>query len=442
MSASTDLQASAPQPQDAQVLRSALPPAPEGGVRQLVIVGAGAAGLAAAIFAGRAGVGALLLESRPRPGAKIRVSGGGRCNVLPSHSELADFHSQGSRNALRKLLASWPLASVREFFESELGIALKVEETGKIFPVSDDPREVVAALLDAAARAGAQLAGGWRVVDLRRAPPDSGAAFLLALDDGQTLRARRVLVATGGLSLPKTGSDGAGLRFAASLGHALEPDYPALVPLLGGEAGWSELAGLSLVARLCVQRAGEVVAEREGDLLFTHKGFSGPVVLDVSLHLTAPFAGDATLTACWVGHNRPDWSAWLRQGGRRSVAAALREELPRRLSTLLIRRAHVEPERTFAQLTRDERARLERELAACPLKLAGNEGYRTAEVTGGGVALGELVTNTLESRVVPGLHFAGEVIDVTGRIGGFNFLWAWVSGRRAGEAAARALTGA
>jgi predicted flavoprotein YhiN len=117
----------------------------------------------------------------------------------------------------------------------------------------------------------------------------------------------------------------------------------------------------------------------------------------------------------------------------------LREELPKRLATLLLQRARVDPERTLAQLARDERTRLVEQLDACPLPIAGNEGYRTAEVTGGGVTLAELVTNTLESRLVPGLAFAGEVIDVTGRIGGFNFLWAWVSGRRAGEAAARAL---
>lgn len=401
----------------------------------LVVVGAGAAGVTAAIFAARAGVPALVLESRVRPGAKIRVSGGGRCNVLPSVATIDDFHTSGSTNALRKLFASWPLEQVRAFFEHELGLPLALEHTGKLFPASDDARDVVAALFGELERSGAELRAGAPVTAIER----DGNGFALTLADGATLRARRVVVATGGLSLPKTGSDGAGLRFARDLGHALEADYPALVPLLAGQPAWGELSGLSLVTRLRVVRDGRTVADRRGDLLFTHRGFSGPVALDVSLHLAAPWAGDARLLAEWVGRSEPDWEAWLRQGGRRSVAAALREELPKRLAALLVERAHLDPERTFAQLTRDERARLLDELTACRLPVAGNEGYRTAEVTGGGVPLGELVTNTLESRLVPGLHFAGEVVDVTGRIGGFNFLWAWVSGRRAGESAARAL---
>jgi predicted Rossmann fold flavoprotein len=404
-------------------------------VRPLVVVGAGAAGLAAAIFAARAGVAPLVLESRAKPGAKIRVSGGGRCNVLPSASSIDDFHTRGSPNALRKIFASWPLEGVRDFFERELRVPLAQESTGKLFPASDDAREVVTALLGEFARVGAELRAGVPVTAIERAPH----GFDLVLADGERIAARRVIVATGGLSLPKTGSDGAGLRFAAALGHALEPDYPALVPLLAGEPAWSELAGLSLVARLRVVRDGRTQVERRGDLLFTHRGFSGPVALDVSLYLTAPWAGGAQLLAHWVGRSDPQWDAWLRQGGKRGVAAALRDELPRRLAALLVERARVDPERSLAQLTRDERARLVEQLDACPLPVAGSEGYRTAEVTGGGVPLAELVTGTLESRLVPGLSFAGEVVDVTGRIGGFNFLWAWVSGRRAGEAAARAL---
>ena len=404
-------------------------------VRPLVVVGAGAAGLTAAIFAARAGVRPLVLETRAKPGAKIRVSGGGRCNVLPSVASIDDFHTRGSTNALRKLFASWPLERVRAFFEDELGVPLVREDTGKLFPASQDARDVVAALLGELERVGAELRAGVPLAALERA----AHGFDLTLADGERLAARRVVVATGGLSLPKTGSEGAGLRLARGLGHALEVDYPALVPLLAGEPAWGELAGLSLVARLRAVQDGRVVSERRGDLLFTHRGFSGPVALDVSLFLTAPWAAGARLLAHWVGRSEPEWDAWLRQGGRRAVAAALREELPRRLAALLVERARVDPERSFAQLTRDERARLFEQLDACPLPVAGSEGYRTAEVTGGGVPLGELVTNTLESRLVPGLYFAGEVVDVTGRIGGFNFLWAWVSGRRAGEAAARAL---
>ena len=400
----------------------------------LVVIGAGAAGMLAGIFAGRAGVPVLLLETRPRPGAKMRVSGGGRCNVLPSEVELGDFHTEGSRNALRNALFSWPLADVRSFFEDELGIPLKVEDTGKVFPASDDPREIVAALLGELERVGVALVGGFTVARLERV----GAGFALTSAGGEVVRAERVAVATGGLSLPKTGSDGAGYRFASERELELLPTYPALVPLLTDRPGWGELAGISLRARLRAVRGGKVAWEREGDLLFTHRGFSGPVVLDASHQLAAPWGAGTSLEAHWVGASSPDWDARLRAGGGRTVLRLLREELPRRLAEQLLRLAGVDPERRLGELRRAQRGRLVTALGACPLGVSGDEGYRTAEVTGGGVPLAELVTRTLESRRVPGLYFAGEVIDVTGRIGGYNFLWAWVSGRVAGLAAAEA----
>ena len=408
----------------------------------LVVVGAGAAGLAAAIFAGRGGVPTLLVETRPKPGAKIRVSGGGRCNVLPSVSRPEDFHTEGSRNAMRNVLASWPLEEVRAFFERELGVPLAVEPSGKVFPRSNDPKQIVAALLGAAGDAGCRLACGARVERLEV----SGPGFRLVLSDGTVLSARRVVLATGGLSLPKTGSDGAGLRFARELGLPLVATYPALVPLLagGGAASFSELAGVSLPCELAVHRGGRRVASFEGELLFTHRGFSGPVVLDASHQLTAPFGRGANLTARWLGAAAPDWRELLtpRAGaGTRAVGPLVREHLPRRLAELLLARAGVPADRKLAQLERSERQRLARELEACELEVSGDEGYRTAEVTGGGVPLGALVTKTLEARDAPGLHFAGEVIDVTGRIGGYNFLWAWTSGRLVGHAVARAHAG-
>ena len=404
----------------------------------LVIVGAGAAGLLTAIFAARAGVPTRLLETRPRPGAKIRVSGGGRCNVLPSVMTVDDFHTEGSRNTLRNVLFSWPLAEVRAFFEDELGIAMYVEDTGKVFPVSNDAREVVGALLAECERVGVQLEGAARVVSLTP-PSATEPAFRLQLESGAELRAQRVVLATGGLSLPKTGSDGAGFEFASALGHSILPTYPALVPLYAGDPCWGELAGISLRAKLRAVREGRVEAEFEGDLLFTHKGFSGPVALDVSHCLTAPWAAGTELQAHWIGREATDWNEHLRGGGTKTVDRLLRDELPRRLAATLIELSGVPAERSASQLTRAERQRLVRMLDACPLVLTGDGGYRTAEVTGGGVQLAELVTKTLESRCVPGLHFAGEVIDVTGRIGGFNFLWAWVSGRKVGQAVARSL---
>ena len=410
-------------------------------------MGAGAAGLTAAIFAARAGARVLLLETRPTPGAKIRASGGGRCNVLPSTVALADFHTSGSRTALRNILFSWPLDDVRAFFEHDLGVPLKLESTGKLFPADDDPRRVVAALVGACRAAGVALYGDFRVTKVSRFDaPGAGAAgagaaakvaarFALTAAGGARVTCDRLVLATGGLSLPKTGSDGHGFALVRAWGHALVPPYPALVPLLCDDPRWRALAGVSLPARVRAMRNGRVlVEERTGSFLFTHRGFSGPVVLDMSRHLTGP-AGEATqLRVGWGGDEAPDWDDRLRRGGARPLAGLLAERLPRRLAERLIEETGLQPAVRAADLTRESRRALVAALADFPLPVVGNEGYRTAEVTGGGVPLGELSPRTLESRIVPGLHFAGEILDGTGRIGGFNFLWAWVTGRKAGLA--------
>jgi predicted Rossmann fold flavoprotein len=404
----------------------------------LVVIGAGAAGLLAALFAARGGARTLLLESHAKPGAKVRVSGGGRCNVLPSRAEPSDFHTESSRNALRNILLSWPLAEVRAFFERDLGVALKVEETGKLFPVSDDPSEITAALLGACVRAGVTLRAGARVRELRALGPSTaaGARFELALASGERIRAHHVALCTGGLSLPKTGSDGWGYQAAERLGHRLRPRYPALVPLLASDARWGALAGVSVRARLTALRDRERLEQRSGDLLFTHRGFSGPVALDVSHCLARAGHQGIQLHAAWLGDDAAVWDARLRKGGSRSVQSFVRTQLPRRLAEALVARSGVGPESALARLTREERARLAEQLGACPLEIAGDEGYRSAEVTGGGVPLEEVATRSLESRLVPGLYFAGEILDVAGRIGGFNFLWAWVTGRRVGDSVA------
>ncbi len=405
------------------------------GTWDFVVIGAGAAGMVAALTAARRGVATLLLETREQPGAKIRVSGGGRCNVLPSVATLDDFHTEGSRNSLKNLLASWPLAEVRAFFERDLGIALKVEPNGKVFPAGDDAREVVDALLAEVERSGAVLGAGQRVAQLRRIEGSTdGARFEIVLEGGASLRAQHVAIATGGLSLPKSGSDGWGYAAAELLGHHVLPRYPALVPLIAADKRWNELAGIALVARLSALRGDKLLGARAGDFLFTHKGFSGPVVLDQSRFLSGPNAAGTTLVAAWLDRDAEAWERLLIAGGTRTVQLVMREHLPKRLVAVLLDRARVAPERKLSELSRDERKRVVRELGACPLEATGDEGYRTAEVTGGGVALDEVSTKTLESRFAPGLYFAGEVLDVTGRIGGFNFLWAWVSGRKVGLA--------
>lgn len=419
----------------------------------LVVVGAGAAGLTAASFAARAGVRTLVLETRPRPGAKIRVSGGGRCNVLPSVAGPEDFFTHGNSALVRHVLRTWPLGEVRRYFEDALGVALKLEPSGKLFPVSDQSREVVEALLAALVASGAQLRAGQPVRKVVPPPRLHPTCFVLQLACGSQVLAERVLLATGGLSMPKTGSDGSGWGFARALGHSVWPTAPALVPLLGEDGGGAvaegtdlrQLSGLSLPVVLRARAADGRTTQCRGDFLFTHRGYSGPCVLDVSRTLTeatGPVALSAQFLHPTLGAEAARAQLTVELGNAKGdVGPWLRQRLPRRLVEVLCARTGLGEALRDARacaLPRPARRMLVDQLVACLLPVTGSEGYKTAEVTSGGVPLAEVHCATLESRLQPGLYFAGETLDVTGRLGGFNFLWAWVTGRLAGEAAARA----
>jgi predicted Rossmann fold flavoprotein len=406
----------------------------------LAVVGAGAAGLLAAIFAARGGQQVVLIDGRRRPGAKILVSGGGRCNVLPVHMVPEDYFTGSSKNAMRNILCSWPLAQMRHFFEVELGVPLKEEATGKVFPRSDSARNILAGLMDEVHRLGVVCRFGTRVVGLRRAAGPAGQGLDLQIEGADSLLNHAVVLACGGLSMPRTGSDGTGFRLAKALGHTVRAPYPALVPLTGDSADFRALSGVALPVRLSTARGkflGSPPGQRiSGDLLFTHRGFSGPAALNISRHVTAPHAGSLQVTAHF--NDAVEWPTVLQESPQRSCYAALHAHIPKRLAEVLLRQADLAPERPVGTLTRPQRLRLQQLLCACVLPHNGSEGYATAEVTAGGIPLEEMVTRTLESRLCPGLYIAGEMLDVTGKLGGYNFLWAWASGRRVGMAAAMA----
>jgi predicted Rossmann fold flavoprotein len=248
-----------------------------------------------------------------------------------------------------------------------------------------------------------------------------------------------VIVATGGLSVPNTGSDGVGLAILEALGHTIHPTYAALTPLVSEPALFGPLAGISLPVTLSA-RDGIRSATSAGGFLFTHRGYSGPSVLDVS-HVAVRSRQDgdagARLSVRWTRHGDAEWERALRPVGTRTVAGVLRRELPERLADALANAASVPPSRPLAQLRREERLRLIDVLVRGELPWTGDEGYRKAEVTGGGVSLAEIDPRTMESRRHPGLFICGEVLDAFGPIGGYNFFWAWATGRAAGEAAAR-----
>lgn len=415
----------------------------------LVIIGAGAAGMAAAIFAAEVNPGTriVLLESARRPGAKILVSGGGRCNVTNESVTPEDYCGGAStliRNVLRAFDEHRTLAWMKE-----LGVELKLEPTGKYFPVTDSAATVLSALLDRLKKLRVEMRVG---VKVNRLIVKDGSFEVFAGHETPEVTARRVVMATGGLALPKSGSDGAGLRWMRALGHHTVPTTPALAPLVVTEGPWGSgaptgLAGLTVEARLTLTDTAEKrLAESPGSMLFTHFGLSGPAAMNFSRHL-ARYRLDHPAEEARVGlgltrfASEEEADTWLQGQAaghpKRQLATVLGELMPERLAHLFVG-LEAEPRR-IGDLKREERITLARNLVAAPIRVEGDRGYAFAEATAGGVELSDVDIRTMESRVTPGLHLCGEILDVDGRIGGFNFQWAWATGYLAGRAAARAL---
>lgn len=428
----------------------------------IAIIGAGAAGLTAAIFAGEmarargCSLRIVLVDSAKKIGAKILVSGGGRCNV--THEEIQPDDFNGSRNIVRNVLAAFDEKATVRWFES-LGVPLKREETGKLFPVSDSARTVLERLLFRCAELGVTILTQHRVHHVSLSAivdtphpiplpqgerePCSVAPFQVRHEQGE-LHTQRLIMATGGRSLPRTGSDGSGWEFVRRLGHTVTPTLPALVPLvLKTEMFHSELSGISLPVELSTFANGKRLDRRTGSLLWTHFGVSGPVVLDASRHwITAKADNHKTELRCnfLPGHSfeqvekRVVETATARP--RASLAKMLGEHFPDRLAVALLRWVNIDPSVTLSQLSREQRRLLIHALTNFLLPVERDRGWNFAEVTAGGVPLQEIDYRTMESRKVSGLYLVGEMLDCDGRIGGFNFQWAWATGYLAGRAAA------
>ncbi len=401
----------------------------------IAIIGAGAAGLMAGIWAARTDPERriMLLDGAKKLGAKILVAGGGRCNV--THDVVEETAYAGSsRNAIRKVLRRFDVPQSVGFFR-ELGVELKREETGKLFPVTDDARTVLNALLYGISSAGAVIQHPRRIETIKR----DADGFCLSGDWG-TLHAGKVILATGGRSLPKTGSDGGGYRLAQSLGHTLTPRItPALVPLTLPRDHWiCALSGLTLNTTLELYAgSGKRLVSFTNSMLCTHFGLSGPGVLDISRYYLDTRADDpaATLRLNWLPEtNTEAFDRLVQQAGKVSVLRFLVDSrgLPDRLARALCAEARLEPQQSASTLTREQRRAFIQTVTAYPLPITGDRGYTYAEVTAGGVPLSEIRLETMESRICPGLYFCGEICDVDGRIGGYNFQWAWSSGYVAG----------
>jgi predicted Rossmann fold flavoprotein len=408
-------------------------------VWDVVVVGAGAAGLMAAVAAAEQGRRVLLLEKNRKPGVKILMSGGTRCNITHATDNRGIVKAYGTQGPfLHSALAAFSVQDCIDFFEAE-GVTTKVEETGKIFPVSNKAVDVLDALLRRLRRSGAILALEEPLRDLQAQPP----GFALTTPH-RVVQARRVILTTGGQSYPGSGTTGDGYGFATQLGHAIVPPRPALAPITVDKPWVADLRGITLPdVGVRLHQEQRTLAVGRGSLLFAHFGLSGPVILDLSRVVS--------------GHEKPrnlalelDLAPSVKESeldeqvrvetaaaGKKQLALMLPAHLPRRVCDRVLIQAELPIDRKSASLRRPDRARLVSCLKRLCLPITGTLGFGKAEVTAGGVDLKEVDSRSMVSKRVPDLYLAGELLDLDGPIGGYNFQAAWSTGYLAGLTAGR-----
>ena len=400
----------------------------------VAVVGGGPAGLTAAIFAVRQGANTILIDRKIDPGQKLLLSGGGRCNILPTVVDPEAYITDSSSYTLRNILRSWPLEDVRFFLEAEVKLKIKTDPASGKQHVTGGGKAARSSLLSLAERVGVKIKRKFHVVRLGGTDP-----FFLTCPEKQTIRATRVILACGGLSYPQTGSDGSALEIARSREHQIVAPYPALTSLIGARSTHRILSGITITATVTAKSETEEATCR-GGFLFTHRGYSGPAILNTS-HVVSRARQrreQAQVFVSWTDHTEEEWRAMLTEG-KRSIRGVLIREMPDRLADQLLEEISL-LEGRVATLEKDRREQLIRMLTKYPLPITRNDGFSSAEVTGGGVHLSEIEPKTMQSKRLPNFYICGEMLDAFGPIGGTNFLWAFVTGKRAGEASGQKST--
>ena len=412
-------------------------------MRQVVVIGGGAAGCMAALAAAERGAAVTLLERNPKLGRKLYITGKGRCNVTNDCSprEVLDHVPRNGR-FLTSAVTRFPPEAVKAFFEAR-GVPLKTERGNRVFPQSDRAADVIDALLRALRRAGVRIVQD-RAAALRRAGED-----LLGVEGEHGFYpCAAVVIATGGVSYPLTGSTGDGYGFARALGHTVVPPRGSLVPLVAEQGFCAEMQGLSLrnVAIKVKNGKGKTVYAEQGELLFTHFGLSGPLILTASAHMRdlesdhyhilldmKPALDEETLDRRLLRE--------LGENANRDVHNVLEALVPRLMAPVLAGLAGIPTDEKAHSVTRAQRRRLLETLKGLRIDIAGPRPVEEAIVTAGGVKTAEVDPSTMASKKATGVYFAGEVLDVDAYTGGFNLQIAWSTGRAAGLAAAERALG-
>ena len=400
-----------------------------------VVIGGGAAGMMAAVTAGRRGKKIIVLEHERFCGKKLRITGKGRCNVC-NNCDIKTFMQNvpGNPKFLYSALNRFQPSDTMEFFEA-LGVPLKTERGSRVFPVSDNAHDIAKALERAMRDAGVKIVYG-NAEEIRTR---DGAACGVKFDGGE-IECESVLLSTGGVSYPLTGSTGDGLKMAKRLGHTVTPLRPSLVPLTSDDPDCAEMQGFSLknVTLTLYDREHKPVYSELGEMMFTHFGVTGPLVLSASAHMRdagrAPYTAEIDLKP---GLDEKKLDTRVQRDfdkyRNRDFSNALGDLAGRTMIPVLIRRSGIPPETKVNAITRVQRQTLVSLLKSYTVPISGTRPIAEAIVTSGGVSVKEVNPRSMESKLVRSLFFAGEILDVDAYTGGFNLQIAWSTGRLAGE---------
>lgn len=415
----------------------------------IIVIGGGSAGLMASVAASEDGASVLLVDKGNKLGRKLGISGGGRCNVTNAKEidELIKY-IPGNGRFLHSALAKFSNTDIMRFFE-DMGIALKEEDNGRMFPVTDKAKTVVDALVNRVRAQGVDIRVNSPVAEVLY---EDGRVYGVRLRSGEVIRSHAVIVAVGGKSVPQTGSEGDGYPWAEQAGHTITELYPTEVPITSPESfiQSKELQGLSLrdISLTVWNPKGKKLVTHDGDMLFTHFGISGPAALRCSQYVVKALKKFPVTSVQVTLNIFPDKTAdeiyqetlqLAEQESKKAIKNVLKGYIPERLIPLILQRSNLPDDLTYHNIPRQQWMEMARLIKQFPIAANGTLSLKEAFVTGGGVNLKEINPQTMESRLTQGLYFCGEVLDIHGYTGGYNITAAFTTGHTAGKSAAAAL---
>lgn len=393
--------------------------------QRIAIIGAGAAGLMTAIQCGLRGVQVELFDSQKNIGKKILIAGGGRCNVTNQNMSEMHFNCENNR-FVKNILKHLPLSETLQYFESR-ELPLKCEpEFNKYFPVSDKAVDVLNVFVNHLTELKTPLHRESRITAIKKNDFD----FSITINEKKVINFDKIVISTGGKSIPQTGSNGFGYELAKSLGHTISELTPGLTPLLSEAPHLALLSGYALSCEISLYESDEQVISFVGPLLFTHKGYSGPVILNISRHFITNKNTAKKLLVNWLpGLTKESLiELWKTSEYRKkNIQIFFREKFSRQFADILIEESKVSPDVSLSEINAEQRQKIFAIIFNYPLLISGFKGFAFAEVTSGGIPIAEINAKTLESNIVKNLYFAGEIIDVDGQLGGYNFQWSFAS---------------